>query len=122
MKSRSKNFSKILCVITLILLIGTLIIAIISNFTNYQTDIYTILIPSCAGLASSSVIFYYTKAKAENLSKQRVRYVLMKLLLEQKLSSEAYQEICYEIDHIDEVLNSKLDQQLVEAINTDTSI
>jgi len=84
-----------------------------------DTSIVASAIIAAGTITAASRAFYYNKAKAENLSKQRIRYVLMKLLLEDKLSPEAYAEVCSEIENIDSIVDSKLNSLLQTAVDTD---
>ena len=67
-------------------------------------------------------MFYYNKAKTENLSKQRLRNVLLKLVLEEKLSPEDYEEILVEIENIDAAIDGKLFSMLEQSIEEETEI
>ena len=115
------NFSKLLAAISITLFAVSAISGVVSAFCGVDTTPFMYIIPSTAGLATATVAFYYNKSKAENLSKQRIRYVLMKLLLEKKLSGDAYMEICAEIDNIDQSIQSKIAGMTEEAVNAETS-
>ena len=71
------------------------------------------------GIFGSSIIFYLNKSKIENLSKGKIRFLLLKLRLElrlkDKIPAESYQIILEEINKIDTMLDSKLDGALEEA-------
>jgi len=110
------EFSKILCVLAIILLIFSIGMAMVCAFLAVDITIFMYIIPTTGTLATASFSFYFFKSKAENLSKQRIRFVLMKLLLEDELDAEDYQEICSEIDNIDTVLNAKLNDMTVDSI------
>ena len=120
-KRKKPNFSKMLCVSCVGIFILTLVAATYCSLKGYPTDIFIYAIPATAGLAIAGVCFYFNKAKTENLSKQRIRYVLMKLLLNRMLSPEAYEQICYEIDNIDSIIDNKLNDSLNEAVSEDIS-
>lgn len=77
------------------------------------------ILPSSATVLAAALGFYYNKAKMENLSKQRIRYVYLKMLLENKLTPEQYVEINNELENIDNIINDKLLYTLQNNINED---
>lgn len=83
------------------------------------SSILCYLLPSSAAICTAAIGFYFNKSKMENLSKQRIRYVYLKLLLQEKLDPEVYQEIEDELCHIDDIINDKLSGELADAINAD---
>lgn len=111
------EFSKLMCVISIFLFIFSCLVGMASAFLGYDGSVFIYIIPSCAGLASLSVTAYLFKAKAENLSKQRIRFVLLKILLQDRLDPVSYQEILFEIENIDETINQKLNSMTVESID-----
>jgi hypothetical protein len=80
------------------------------------------IIPASSAICTAAIGFYFNKSKTENLSKQRIRYVYLKLLLQEKLDPDVYQEIEDELCHIDDIINDKLNDALTEAINTDVRV
>lgn len=78
------------------------------------------------GIFGASIIFYLNKSKIENLSKGKIRFLLLKLRLELKLKDqipeESYQLILDEINEIDRFLDDKLDGSLEEAIQKELEI
>lgn len=83
-------------------------------------------IVTTGGILGASIIFYLNKSKIENLSKGKVRFLLLKLRLELKLKDivpeESYLLIVEEIDKIDAMLDSKLDGALEEAIQQEVDL
>lgn len=118
-KKKKPNFSKLLCVIGITLFVLTITVAILFAVWGLPTEVFMYIIPAVGIIASASVIFYLNKAKTENLSKQRIRYVLMKLLLKDDLSADKYIEICDEIDNIDGIIDGKINSSLAESVNED---
>ena len=116
------SYSKKICTYSLIAFSLVIIAALISSTLELSTDIFAYLIPSVGAVAAASVVFYYNKAKTENLSKQKLRNVLLKLVLEDKLSQEEYEEICYEIENIDATIENKLSSMLEQAIDEEPEI
>ena len=126
-KKRGIEFSKIIVIITGLLLILTLIdirFAIREGFdvSGYATQ----QIVTTGGIFGASIIFYLNKSKIENLSKGKIRFMLLKLRLELKLKEEipeeSYSLILEEIDEIDNMLDSKLDGALEDAIQREVDI
>lgn len=119
---RNPNFSKFLAIFSDALFAGTILAGIVCAAMGADTTMFAYAVTAAGTVAGISHTFYYTKAKAENLSKQRVRYVLMKLLLQDRLSGEDYAEICAEIDSIDSAIWAKIDGMTQEAIDGEQSV
>ena len=120
-KKQKTEFSKKICIFTLILFVFSILIAIGFSYSELPTDIFIYAIPACGTIAAASVGFYYNKAKYENLSKQKLRNVLLKLVLQEKLDEESYMEISDEIDHIDDAVDSKINNLFNEAIEEESN-
>ena len=101
-------------------LLECIVIGPLLSFLGMDTAITARAIIAAGTICAASRAFYYNKAKAENLSKQRIRYTLMKLSLEDKLSPEAYMEVCEEIEYIDDVFAQKLKGMLEMAVDEET--
>lgn len=111
------NSSKTYVVFAIIQFIIVMLYAMGSTILGYDTSGLAYIIPSSAGVVGIALGFYYNKAKMENLSKQRIRYVYLKLMLENKLTPEQYEEINAEIENIDMIINNKINYSLEEAVN-----
>lgn len=116
------NSSKTYVVFAIIQFIIVMLYAMGSTILGYDTSGLAYIIPSSAGVVSIALGFYYNKAKMENLSKQRIRYVYLKMLLENKLTPEQYMEINYELENIDSIINDKLNYTLQNDINEDINM
>ncbi len=119
---KPKEFSKTLCLLAIILLCFSILAGIACAVLAIDITIFLYIIPTVGGLTSISFGFYFFKAKAENLSKQRIRFVLQKLLLQEKLTPDNYQEICAEIDNIDAVLYAKINGMTQESLENNDNI
>ena len=121
---KRKEFSKKLCIFSSTVFVVICALAILTTFMGVETEIWNYLIPTAGGLVSISFGFYYNKAKAENLAKQRLRTILIKLVLEGRLDEESYQELCDELDSIDNTLQEKIDEMYRNSVEeeTDTNI
>lgn len=127
-KSKHKiEFSKMIVLFTGLLFILTLIdirgaVRGGIDVSGYATQ----QIITTGGIFGASIIFYLNKSKIENLSKGKLRFLLLKLRLELKLKDkipeESYQIILAEINNIDNMLDSKLNGALEEAIQTEVEI
>lgn len=121
-KKKNKEYSKKICTFSLVLFTLTWAIALFLAFLGVSTDIFIYLIPSVSAIAAASVGFYYNKAKVENLSKQRIRNVVLKLVLEEKLNNIDYYEIIDAIENIDTTIEGKLTSMYEETVNDDISV
>lgn len=92
------------------------------DISSYATQ----QIVATGGIFGASVIFYLNKSKIENLSKGRIRFVLLKLRLELKIKDqipeETYAIVLDEINKISGMMESKLDSSLEEAIQKEIDI
>lgn len=83
-------------------------------------------IVTTGGILGASIVFYLNKSKIENLSKGKIRFLLLKLRLELKLKDivpeESYLLIVEEIDEIGAMLDNKLDGALEEAIQREVDV
>lgn len=116
------NYSKKICTYSLITFSLVILTSIVLSIFELGSEIFAYLIPSVGVVAAASVVFYYNKAKTENLSKQRLRNVLLKLVLEEKLTPEDYEEILVEIENIDAAIDGKLFSMLEQSIEEETEI
>jgi hypothetical protein len=116
------SYSKKICTYSLITFSLVIIASIILSILGLGSEVFAYLIPSVGVVAAASVVFYYNKAKTENLSKQRLRNVLLKLVLEEKLAPEDYEEILVEIENIDAAIDGKLFSMLEQSIEEETEI
>ena len=124
---RGVEFSKIIVITTGLLLILTLIDIRFAVRDGFDVSGYaTQQIVTTGGIFGASIIFYLNKSKIENLSKGKIRFMLLKLRLELKLKEEipeeSYSLILEEIDEIDNMLDSKLDGALEDAIQREVDI
>lgn len=124
---RKTEFSKKLVILTGALFILSLFLVRGDMREGYDISSYaTQIIVTTGGIFGASIIFYLNKAKIENLSKAKIRFVLLRLRLELKLkdqlSEEAYNLILEEINQIDRMMDTKLDGALEEAIQQEIEL
>jgi uncharacterized membrane protein len=119
---KKESYSKKICSYSLISFSIVIVLSMALSFFGINTEVFAYLIPSVGAVAAASVIFYYNKAKTENLSKQRLRNVLLKLVVEEKLSPEDFEEILAEIEYIDDTIDSKLSSMFEQAIDEEPEI
>lgn len=124
---RGGEFSKVIVIITGLLFIATLLdirmaVREFVDVSSYATQ----QIVTTGGIFGASIIFYLNKSKIENLSKGKIRFMLLKLRLELKLKdkipAESYQIILNEINEIDAMLDNKLNGALEEAIQQEVEL
>lgn len=120
-RKRGTEFSKKIVIITGLLFILSLIDIRFAVRAGLDVSGYaTQQILTTGGIFGASIIFYLNKSKIENLSKGKVRFLLLKLRLELKLKDkipeESYQILLTEINRIENMMDSKLDGSLEEAI------
>lgn len=124
---RKTEFSKKLVIVTGALFILSLFLVRADMRAGYDISSYaTQIIITTGGIFGASIVFYLNKAKIENLSKARIRFVLLRLRLEirlkDRLPEEEFNLILEEIDEIDRMMDSKLDGALEEAIHSEVEI
>ena len=124
---RKVEFSKKLVIATGALFILSIFLVRGDLMGGYDISSYaTQMILTTGGIFGASIVFYLNKAKIENLSKARIRFVLLRLRLEirlkDRLPAEEYALIMEEIDDIDRMMDTKLDGALEEAIQHEVDI
>ena len=124
---RKVEFSKKLVIVTGALFILSIFLVRADMKEGYDISSYaTQIILTTGGIFGASIVFYLNKAKIENLSKARIRFVLLRLRLEIRLKDSLPEEefilIMEEIDKIDRMMDSKLDGALEEAIQSEVDI
>ena len=124
---RKTEFSKKLVIVTGALFILSILLVRADVKVGYDISSYaTQTILTTGGIFGASVVFYLNKAKIENLSKGKIRFMLLRLRLELRLKdripAEAYSLILEEIKAIDRMMDTKLDGALEEAIQQEIDI
>jgi len=124
---RGREFSKYIVIITGLIFILTLLDIRGMVLEGIDTSVFaTQQIVTTGGIFGASIIFYLNKSKIENLSKGKIRFLLLKLRLELKLKDkipdEAYECVLAEINKISDMMDSKLDNALEEAIQEEINI
>lgn len=126
-RKRGTEFSKKIVIITGLLFVLSLIDIRMNVRAGVDVSGYaTQQILTTGGIFGASIIFYLNKSKIENLSKGKVRFLLLKLRLELKLKDkipeESYQILLTEINRIENMMDSKLDGSLEEAIQREIEV
>lgn len=120
--NKRKEYSKTICTLCITLFIITGVISFVCSFVGIGEGLFPYLIPSTGTLAAASVGFYYNKAKSENLSKQKLRNVVLKLALEARITESDYYEIIEEIENIDATVEAKLNSMYEDSINKEQDV
>ena len=118
---RKVEFSKKLVIVTGALFVLSLFLVRADMKEGYDISSYaTQIILTTGGIFGASIVFYLNKAKIENLSKGKIRFILLRLRLELRLKDQLpedmYNLILEEINSIDRMMDAKLDGSLEEAI------
>lgn len=121
-QKNKKCYSKKICAFCISLFVLVMLASFAATFFGFMTEVFIYLIPSTAAIAAAAVAFYYNKAKVENLSKQKLRNIVLKLALEKKINAQDYDEIIEEIENIDEAVDIKLNSLYEDALNEDVNI
>lgn len=121
MKQNKKEYSKKICTFCIIQFVIITVFSLICNLFGLASEIFIYLVPASAAMATAALGFYFSKAKAENLSKQKLRNIVLKLALEERIEEEDYYEIIEEIENIDATVDAKLSSMYEEAINEETN-
>lgn len=124
---RKTEFSKKLVIVTGALFILSVLLVRADMIGGYDVSSYsTQIILTTGGIFGASIVFYLNKAKIENLSKAKIRFLLLRLRLEIRLKDripkEAYALVLAEINAIDRMMDTKLDGALEEAIQQEIEI
>ena len=124
---RKVEFSKKLVIVTGALFILSLFLVRADVRAGYDISSYaTQIILTTGGIFGASIVFYLNKSKIENLSKGKIRFMLLRLRLElrlkDKIPEEAYNLLLEEINTIDRMMDTKLDGALEEAIQQEIEI
>ena len=119
---KKTEFSKKLCIITLVNFLFCIVFSGIAAQAGVGEVIVPYLLPSARVSNSAAVAFYIKKEKMENLSKQRLRTTLIKLVLQEQLDEEVFEELCQELDDIDGTLQTKIESMYSDAVNQETDI
>ena len=116
---KKPNFSKLLCIFSTILLIVLLYLAIKASSKGEDLTFYLVAVPMSFTLVCTTYSFYFNKAKMENLSKQQIRTLLIRLALEKYISKDEFDILCKEVEEIDSAVEQKLQEAFSDAVNKD---
>lgn len=123
MKQKKKTeFSKKLCKVATSIFLISVLVSIAAAQLGIGDSLIPYLLPSTGAVAAAALGFYFNKAKMENLSKQRLRTILIKLVLQEKLDEESFEELCLELDNIDETLKGKIEEMYSDSVYQDTTV
>ena len=124
---RGMEFTKKIVILTAFLFIVSLLDIRAAVREGLDVSGYaTQVLITTGGIFGASIVFYLNTSKIENLSKGKIRFMLLRLRLEIKLKDqlpeETYTLIMEEIDEIDRMMDTKLDGALEEAIQQEIDL
>ena len=122
MKKNKKEYSKKICTFCIVQFMLIVVLSLICCLYGTGSELFAYIIPVSGAMATAGIGFYFTKAKAENLSKQKLRNVVLKLALEEKIEEGDYYEIIEEIENIDATVDEKLNSMYEESIHEDSEV
>ena len=119
---RKKEFSKVIIAVTGLIFLGQLACAIMWAWTGKDTSIYSYTVPSSAGVFGAAVIFYYNKAKMENVLKIKIAFLKFKIRLKNLIPPEQAEEIESELYDMENALDMKINGAFSEAVNEEITM
>lgn len=118
----SKEYSKRIVYWTGMLLFSQLFFAILFTQISKDITIFMYSIPVTGGVFGASIIFYLNKAKLENILKMKIAYTKFKINLSKLIPTEAMVEVENEFLDLEDALNFKLNDSMVNTINKDIDV
>ena len=106
---------------TYILFASQIITAAVFAYKSLDTSIFVYSIPSTAGLAGATTVFYLNKSKMENVFKFKISFLEYKIKMINKYPNNC-EDIENELSSIEDSLNAKIDGTMSEAVDEDITI
>lgn len=119
--NKKKEFSKKLLFWISFIFVLNLICSLLFSWCGKDTSVFMYSIPTTGGILGSAVVFYFNKAKAENLCKGKIQFFKFKMKYIEKHPDKA-EEIENELSNIDSALTSKIDSEMEAAISEEITI
>lgn len=116
-KREHKEFSKRIIRWNTAITCFLIITAIVFTALEYETSLFTILIPSMIGLLATAQAFYYNKAKLENLLKIKLSFIKFKQGMED--IGGTCEWLDEDLGAIQQYIDNKVDEKIEEAISED---
>lgn len=113
--------SKIILWATYILFASQVFLSLWFSHEGFSTEVFIYSIPSTAGLAGATTVFYMNKSKMENIFRYKIAFLEYKIDLTQK-HPESTEIIMKEISSIEATLDSEVDSTMQEAVSEDIDI
>lgn len=113
--------SKIILWATYILFASQILLAMWFSYKEIGTDIFIYSVPSSAGLAGATTVFYMNKSKMENLFRYKIAFLEYKIDLINK-HPESAELIDKEISSIEDTLDSEVDSTMQEYVDENVEI
>lgn len=117
-EKRKFEYSKCIVFFTSSLFLLVVLVAIYFTYVNIDTMIFSYIISVSGGMLGSSIIFYFNKAKIENVCKGKIEFFKFKMdYLAKHPEHKPYLDA--ELNVIDEALTCKLNNEIETSINED---
>ena len=120
-KEKRVTTSKLILWATYLLFASQVFIAVLCTLKAYDTSVFMYTIPTTAGLAGATTVFYMNKSKMENVFRFKISFLEYKLDLIDKHPDKA-EIIDKDLSSVEEALDTKVDNTMTEAISEDIEI
>ncbi len=117
-----KEFSKIIIAVTGVMFLGQLMCAIAWAWKEKDTSIFSYIVPSTAGVFGAAVVFYFNKAKMENVLKIKIAFLKFKIRLQGLVPPDKVGEIEAELYDMENALDMKMNGEFSNAVNEDITL
>lgn len=119
---QKKEFSKVIIAASGAIFLSQITCAVLWAWASRDTSIFSYTVPSAAGVFGAAVVFYYNKAKMENVLKIKIAFIKFKIRITGLIPPEKVEEIETELCDMENALDMKLNGEFSNAVNEDITI
>jgi len=119
---QKKEFSKVIIAATGAIFLSQILCAVMWAWASRDTSIYSYTVPSAGGVFGAAVVFYYNKAKMENVLKIKITFLKFKIRMMDLVPPEKMEEIESELCDMENALDMKINEEFSNAVNEDVAI
>ncbi len=119
---QKKEFSKVIIATSGAIFLSQILCAVMWAWASKDTSIYSYTVPSAAGVFGAAVVFYYNKAKMENMLKIKITFLKFKIRIMGLVPPEKMEEIESELCDMENALDAKINGEFSNAVNEDIAI